>query len=443
MAKIAIIGTGISGLGAAYLLHCHHDITVYEKTGRIGGHSRTVNLRYGDATLPVDTGFIVFNERNYPHLTGLFRHLNVPCHESEMSFSCTIGGGWLEWGAKDLNAMLGQRRNLFRPGFYRLARDVARFNAEAEDIVEAEPRLSLRGLIERLQLGDWFRRYYLLPMGGAIWSCPPQDMLDFPARSFVRFFINHGLMALSGQPQWYTVTGGAQEYVKRLSAPFVEKIRTGIGATRVTRADGKVTVTDANGVDEIYDQIVLACHGDEAFALLADPSAAETTVLSAFRYQKNHMVLHRDESVMPKRKACWASWVYHASRDTQEPKISVTYWMNSLQGIPSRYPLFVTLNPTQSIAPEYVFDEHMFEHPMFDAAAIAAQEHLPAIQGARNTWFCGAHWRHGFHEDGLMSAVAVAEGLGVSAPWGVREPPTPISVPNPTPEWLPVSAVAG
>lgn len=421
MSRVAIIGTGISGLGAAYLLHRKHEITVYEKASRIGGHTRTKTVRYGDRTIPVDTGFIVFNERNYPHLTAMFRHLDVAVHKSNMTFGATINGGWLEWGAKNLNSIFGQRRNVFSPRFHRLIRDVVRFNKEALATVERKPRLTLGELLGHLKLSDWFKHYYLLPMGGAIWSCPPREMLSFPALTFVRFFANHGLLAASGQPQWYTVTGGAQRYVERLTASFAPRIRTDCGAVRVTRDNARVRVADSVGGTETYDQVVFACHADEALALLGDPTPQEATLLGAFRYQKNRAVLHKDISLMPKRRACWASWVYHADGSATEPAISVSYWMNNLQGIDPACPLFVTLNPSRPIAPEHVFDEHLFDHPVFDEAAIAAQPGIRAIQGAQGTWFCGAHLGHGFHEDGLRSAVAVAEGLGARPPWALPE----------------------
>jgi uncharacterized protein len=418
MARIAIIGTGISGLGAAYLLHPHHQVTVYEKTGRIGGHSRTVTVNYDGVPVPVDTGFIVFNFRNYPHLTGLFRHLNVPIHESDMTFSATIRGGWLEWGAKNLDTVFGQRRNLLRPRFLSLIGDVTRFNRNAMAASERHPGFSLDELISHLGLGEWFRRYYLLPMAGAIWSCPPAEMLRFPARSLIRFFANHNLLSSSGQPQWHTVTGGSQEYVRRLTAPFAGRIRTHCGAVAVTRADTGVTVRDTQGGCESYDRVVMACHGDEALALLADASLQERSALGSFQYQKNRAVLHRDESFMPRRKRCWASWVYESDGGFH-PRITVTYWMNRLQGIDAAKPLFVSLNPQREIPPHLVFDEAEFDHPMFDAAAIAAQAQVAALQGNRRTWFAGAHLGHGFHEDGLASAVAVARSMGVDLPWRV------------------------
>ena len=417
MARIAIIGTGISGLGAAHLLHPDHDITVYEKASRIGGHSRTVTVDYDGKAIPVDTGFIVFNRRNYPHLTGLFAELDVPTHKSDMTFAASIRDGWLEWGAQDLNSVIGQRRNLLRPRFALLVRDVMAFNRDAQKMVERRPDLTLDGLIRAMHLGDWFRHYYLLPMAGAIWSCPPSEMLNFPARSLVTFFANHQLLSFTGQPQWYTVTGGSQEYVRRLSAPFVHRIRTDCGAVAVTRQDGKVQIRDARGESHTYDQLVMACHGDEALALLKDAGSTERAALSAFRYQKNRAVLHRDERVMPRRKRCWASWVYHSDGNRAHPHITVSYWMNRLQGIDEKYPLFVSLNPAQPIAQHKIFDSAEFDHPVFDAGALAAQSKIAGLQGLRGTWFCGAHLRHGFHEDGLSSAVTVANLMGSRIPW--------------------------
>jgi predicted NAD/FAD-binding protein len=421
MAKIAIVGTGISGLGSAYLLNPDHEITVYEKASRLGGHSRTVTVDYDGTAIPVDTGFIVFNKPNYPNLTGLFDHLGVASHASDMTFAASIRDGWLEWGAADLNSVIGQRRNLLRPRFALLFRDVLRFNRLAQEMVERLPHLTLDGLIARLNLGNWFRHYYLLPMAGAIWSCPPDEMLRFPARTLIRFFANHHLLSFTGQPQWRTVTGGSQEYVHRLSAPFAGRVRTGCGAAQVTRANGKVQVRDTSGGIETYDQVVMACHGDEALRLLTDADAGERAALSSFRYQKNVAVLHRDTSVMPRQRRCWASWVY-TSDGGPEPEISVSYWMNRLQGIDNRFPLFVSLNPRRAIPDHLVFDTAQFDHPVFDTAALGAQTAIAARQGARGTWFAGAHLGHGFHEDGLASAVSVARALRAPIPWDRTAP---------------------
>ena len=417
MGRIAIVGTGISGLGSAFLLNPDHDVTVYEKDARIGGHSRTVTVDYDGRAIPVDTGFIVFNRPNYPNLSGLFAHLGVPTHASDMTFAASIKDGWLEWGLKDLDSVLGQRRNLLRPRFGMLVRDVFKFNAQAQETVERDPELTVEGLIAKLGLGDWFRRFYLLPMSGAIWSCPPCEMMNFPARTLVQFFANHHLMSFTGQPQWRTVTGGSQEYVSRLTAPFAHRIRTNCGAVAVTRSDGKVQIKDAQGGTETYDQVVMASHGDETLTLLKDAGPDEQAALSAFRYQKNIAVLHRDESIMPRRRRCWASWNYVSDGDILHPKITVTYWMNLLQGIDEKYPLFVSLNPKREISGHLVFDRAEFDHPVFDEAAIAAQGRIAQLQGRRGTWFAGAHLGHGFHEDGLASAVRVAHGLGAQIPW--------------------------
>ena len=417
MASIAIIGSGISGMGSAHLLHPHHAITLYEKNAVVGGHTRTRTVQYGDREIAVDTGFIVFNKRNYPNLTPLFEQLGVPIQESDMTFAATIDNGALEWCARDLNGVFGQRRNLLRPSFYKLMGQVARFNREAASAVAANPTMTLGELIAQLNLSQQFLNYYILPMGGAIWSAPPSKILGFPAATFIRFFENHGLLATSGQPQWYTVAGGSQEYVKRITTQFMDRIRTNCAATRVTREGGQVQVSDTRGETLTYDQVIFASHANETLAMLTDATADERSILGAFTYQKNHAVLHKDVRVMPRRKRCWASWVYMANNAGSEANISVTYWMNLLQSIDNHYPLFVTLNPTFDIASEHIFDEHDFEHPVFTNEAIAAQARIPTLQGQQNSWFAGAYQRYGFHEDGLLSAVNVANGLGVRAPW--------------------------
>jgi predicted NAD/FAD-binding protein len=418
MASIAIIGTGISGMGVASLLHPHHTITVYEQASQIGGHTRTKTIRYDDSTIAVDTGFIVFNYRNYPLLSGLFKHLNVPVQKSDMTFAVTAHARSLEWGAKDLNAVFGQRSNLFRPSFLRLIKDVLVFNSKAPYVAEKNPELTLGGLLKKLGMSQWFADYYILPMGGAIWSCPLQTMLSFPAVNFTRFFKEHGLLSITGQPQWYTVTGGSQEYVSRLIAPFEDRIRVGCGARHIRREDSKVHITDEHGDTQTYDRVILACHADQALAMLSRSTEAEKQALGAIRYQKNRAVLHKDTSVMPQRTRCWASWVYHPDGSQPSDPIAVTYWMNLLQSLPMDKPLFVTLNPAQPIAPEHIFDEHWFEHPVYSPEAVAAQSKIRAIQGHNNTWFCGAYMHNGFHEDGLRSAVDVAALMGISPPWG-------------------------
>ena len=422
MQRIAIIGTGISGMASSYLLHtAGHSITVYEKASRIGGHTRTLNIDYLGTPIAVDTGFIVYNEPNYQNLLGLFRHLGVSVHPSNMSFAMSVAGGKFEWCARSLNSIFGQRSHLFKPSFYGMIRDVLRFNAHALKTVEIHPDMTLGALIGHLKLGKGFMDYYLLPMGGAIWSCSPKTMLDFPAATFVRFFKNHGLLSLAGQHQWYTVTGGSQEYVKKITASFCNQIRTDCAVVSVTRDANGVTITDSTGKTETYDQAVFASHANETLSMLADASEAEREILGAFHYQQNTAYLHRDTSIMPIRRRCWASWVYHANAAGDERErvhgIGITYWMNLLQSIPDRYPLFVTLNPAQPIAESLIFNCHTFEHPIFTRNTIAAQQQLPSIQGTNRSWFCGAYTRYGFHEDGLLSAMNVAHSLGAPIPW--------------------------
>jgi predicted NAD/FAD-binding protein len=419
MSRIAVIGSGISGLSAAYFLKRKHDIRLFEREQRLGGHSRTITVKHRDRIIPVDTGFIVFNERNYPNLTALFSELRVPVKDSDMTYAMSVGDGEFEWGAQDLNTIFGQRSNLFRPSFYRLFREVMRFNQAAEHAVAANPTICLGDLIASLGLSDSFRQLYLLPMSGAIWSSPPRQMLAFPARVFVDFFRNHGLLAMSGQPQWRTVDGGSQEYVSRISGMLGSSISTNCAAVSVRRLPDGVEVTDGSGNKTNFDQVVFACHSDEALALLTDATQSETKALSAIRYQRNDAILHRDPRFMPRRRRCWASWNYKSDGKGNEPAVSVTYWMNRLQGIDPAYPLFVTLNPQASVAEHDIFDRHVFHHPVFDSAAISAQDDLRKLQGQNRTWYCGAYMRHGFHEDGLLSALQVVDKLECAPSWAV------------------------
>ncbi|PKP70822.1 MAG: cyclopropane-fatty-acyl-phospholipid synthase [Alphaproteobacteria bacterium HGW-Alphaproteobacteria-4] len=411
--RIAIIGGGISGLAAAYLLADQHEITLYEAEPRLGGHARTVlaGLR-GDQ--PVDTGFIVFNYANYPHLTRMFAELEVPVQKSDMSFGASIDGGRVEYGLRDLGSVFGQRRNLLRPGYLRMLADIARFNARAE-AAASEADLSIGALCDRLGMGAGFRNYYLLPVAGAIWSTPPEQIADFPARSLLQFFRNHALLTMTGQHQWWTVAGGSIEYVRRLTANLASrgvKLRAGTPVRSVTRGALSASVHPAEGGAEAYDQVIFACHSDVALRLLAQPTSAERRVLGALGYQDNRVILHRDEAQMPKRRACWSSWVYKADTRRPQAAIGVTYWMNRLQGIPESDPLFVTLNPAEPIRDDMIYDEQVFRHPVFDRAAIAAQVEVPALQGVGRVWFAGAWARHGFHEDGFASAVRVAREMG-------------------------------
>lgn len=413
--KIAIIGTGISGLGAAYLLHPHHDITVYEKDNRLGGHSRTMNVSIDGADIPVDTGFIVFNDRNYPLLTGLFRHLGVPIQKSDMSFGASIENGYLEYGSK---GMFAQKRNLLRPAYWRMLRDILRFNRKAVAYLHRSDDVTLTQCLDELRMGDWFRRYYLQAMGAAIWSCSIETILKFPARNFIQFFHNHGLLTVNGHPQWYTVTGGSRVYVEKLVAGFRDRIRLDSGVKSVTRTTDGVHVTDTRGSTSTYDHVIFACHGDQALAILADADTNEQKILNAFTYQKNRAVLHGDSSLMPKKRGAWASWVYLSEQQRdQNPSVSLTYWMNNLQNLPTGRQIFVTLNPGRMPSPDLIYDQHDFDHPVFTRDAVLAQQQINTIQNVNRVSFCGAHLRYGFHEDGLLSAVKVASALGVEIPW--------------------------
>lgn len=417
--KIAIIGTGISSNIASYLLSKVHDITVYEKNDYVGGHSRTLTIDYDGKEIPVDTGFIVFNYRNYPLLTGMFKHFGVEVEKSDMSFAASINNGWLEYNTQSLGKLFAQKKNLFRPKYIGMLKDITKFFKASKVILESEDSTTTLGeFVEELELGQWFKDYFLLPMGGAIWSCPVEQMLEFPAYTYVRFFENHGLLATEGQPQWYTVTGGSKNYVSKLTEGFKDKIRLNCGVSKVTRKNGKVEIIDEQGNTEAYDHVVMGSHGDESLNLLADASDDEKTILGNFKYQKNIAYLHRDKSLMPKNKNAWASWVYLSEeKEDNNPNIAVSYWMNLLQNIDNKHPLFVTLNPAKEPNPELVFNKHEFYHPVFTNEAIASQKQIDKIQGVQNTWFCGAYQRYGFHEDGIMSGVAVAKELGVDVPW--------------------------
>ncbi len=418
MKKIAIIGTGISGLGAASLLHPHHDITVYEKNDYVGGHSRTITVQTPDGPIPVDTGFIVFNKRNYPLLTRLFDYLQVPYTESDMSFGVSINDGWLEYGTQKLSHIWAQKRNLFRPAFWGMIADILKFNKSAGGYLASDPNLTLGECLDTLGMRYWFRNYFLLAMGGAIWSTPLTEMLKFPASTFIRFFENHGLLTVDDHPQWYTVRGGSREYVARLIAPFRDHIHLNRGVMKVWRDTNSVYVEDAQGHKEAFDDVVFACHADQALAMIGDPSDEERKVLSAFRYQPNRAVLHRDLSFMPKRRNAWASWVYLSEeKEDSGPNVSLSYWMNNLQPLKTNIPLIVTLNPGHEPDPALVYNDYMFEHPVFDATAIQHQSQIDSIQGCNRFWFCGAYQRYGFHEDGLGSAVKMTERMGVRPLW--------------------------
>jgi predicted NAD/FAD-binding protein len=414
--RIAIVGGGISGLAAAYLLNNHYDITLYEKNDYLGGHSRTVDILCDDSVIPVDTGFIVFNYNNYPNLVGLFNHLGVESEPSNMSFGVSINNGWLEYGTRRPSGFVAQRNNLLRPKFWRMLSDIFKFNSGAKQYLESD--LSLGQFVDKLGLGGWFRDYYLLAMGASIWSTPPQGMLDFPARTFIQFFDNHKLLTINEQPQWYTVKGRSRAYVTRLTAAFHDKIKLDCGVTQVVRHAEYVDIMDVKGETQRYDQVIFACHSDQALRMIAEPSTQEQDILGAIQYQPNDMVLHSDISFMQKRKKTWSSWVYLSEQKQDNSKsVSLSYWMNNLQPLNTKQPIIVTLNPGREPDPATIFDRYTFEHPVFDQQAIAAQDKLDSIQGKHRCWYVGAWQRYGFHEDGLLSAVNVSQALGATIPW--------------------------
>jgi uncharacterized protein len=418
--KIAVIGAGISGLGAAWALRDTADVTVYEKDARLGGHSHTVDADYNGQKIAVDTGFIVYNEANYPNLTALFAHLKVPTIPTYMTFGFSADHGRFEWQGNTILSLFRQKRNFFDPSFHRMWMDMIRFRRQGLADLKAgrADGLSMAEYLERNRFSKAFRDKCVIPMGAAIWSSRAQDMLAFPAASFIRFFENHRLFYLE-KPEWRTVAGGSREYVRRLSAELTGHVHINTGAVRVTRTPHGVDVTDLRGLTQHFDQAILATHSDEALTLLADPSEPEKQVLGKLTYAPNAVYLHRDPSLMPKRRSVWSSWNYLTETGgPQGAAVSVTYWMNSLQGIDAKYPLFVSLNPPRPPRSDLTFRTFEYAHPQFDSAALAAQRRLHLIQGLRRTWYCGAYSGYGFHEDGLTSGLEVALRLGGQVPWG-------------------------
>ncbi|WP_412505614.1 NAD(P)/FAD-dependent oxidoreductase [Roseovarius sp. SYSU LYC5161] len=410
--KVAVIGAGISGMGAAHSLADTHDITLIEAEPRLGGHARTITAgKRGD--VPVDTGFIVFNHANYPNLTRLFETLEVPVVKSNMSFGASVRGGTLEYGLAGAAAFFAQRRNALNPRFLRMLRDIFRFNARAFENAQ-DSAITIEGLLDRMQLGNYFRDYYLLPFSGAIWSTPKDQILDFPARAMVQFFKNHGLLGYSDQHQWYTVQGGSVSYVSRLEQSLRAQganLRLGCPVAGVRRCATGAEVRVKGDDWEHFDEVVFATHSDQALALLSDASPRERNLLESIRYQPNDVVLHADSSVMPKRRAVWSSWNYAEGTEKRDGQIDVTYWMNSLQPISLDDPHFVTLNSNRPIREDLIYDEVTMRHPVYDLPALAAQEALRDRNGESHTWFCGAWMRHGFHEDGLASGLDVSHAL--------------------------------
>ena len=413
--KIAIIGSGIAGLTSAYLLQREHDITVFEAQDWIGGHTHTVPVRLDGREYAVDTGFIVFNDWTYPNFIQLLQQLGVSFKPTEMSFAVSDPDTGVEYNGHDLNSLFAQRRNLLSPRFWGMIRDILRFNKEALSDLE-QGRIAadttLGQYLSQNGYGQRFIEHYIVPMGAAIWSMSLADMLGFPLQFFVRFFKNHGLLSVSNRPQWYVIEGGSSAYVAPLTKGFAERIRLNCPVSRVERDEQGVTLESPAG-RERFDAVIFACHSDQALQLLAEPSASETEILGALRYADNDVVLHTDTRVLPKRRLAWASWNYRLGGPTRQPA-AVTYNMNILQGIESEHTFCVSLNQTDAIDPDKILARFRYAHPQYSLAASAAQQRGEELQGRQHSYFCGAYWANGFHEDGVVSALRVARHFGVS-----------------------------
>ncbi len=417
--KIAVVGSGISGLAAAYFLSEKFSLKIFEKNQYLGGHSNTVDIDYSGKKIAVDTGFIVFNHQTYPNLTPFFHLLDVAYEKSNMSFAVKVDGGLFEYAGTNVSTVFAQIKNAFNPKFLWMLRDILYFNKKAEEILQRkfEPNYTLKNLLDDLGVREYFRKYYLLPMSGAIWSCPIETMLSYPAQSFVRFFKNHGLLTVSNQPQWFTVSGGSRQYVQKIAAKIgAENISLNNPVIAVERLENKVLLRSNYG-EEFFDYVFFATHGDQVLPILKTPNPQEKSLFGNFKYQSNLAVLHSDSSVMPNAKKAWASWVYAANNQNKNDKISITYWMNKLQNIDQNFPLFVTLNPNQEISRDKIFAQFSYDHPIFDSSAVAAQGFIEQIQGLDRIYFCGAYQKYGFHEDGISSALNAINKLGIKAPW--------------------------
>jgi uncharacterized protein len=419
--RIAIIGTGVAGLGCAHFLHRKFDLTLYEKNDYPGGHTNTVSVSEGMRTVTVDTGFMVFNHVTYPNLTRLFREIGVDTKPAPMSFSVQHLPSGLEFCGSSLNHLFAQRKNLISPRYWKMILQINRFNKEAIEALNRAKfeEVTLGDYVRARNYGDDFLNFYLVPMSSAVWSTPPELMLQFPAVTLLRFFHNHGFLGLHTQHPWFTVVNGAKSYVARITAPLRQKIQLLRGAARVRRKSGQIWVADASGHMETFDHVIFASHADQSLAMLSDADEEEHAVLGEFKYQPNSALLHTDPSVMPKNKLCWASWNYRIDR-ASDGKISpsTVYWMNSLQGVSDRQNYFVSINGENSVNPDFILKRINYEHPVFNLGAIRAQKHLAKLnERMNNVFFCGSYFRYGFHEDAFTSALDLCRLLTGERIW--------------------------
>jgi predicted NAD/FAD-binding protein len=414
--RIAIIGSGVSGLVCAHLLHERHDVVLFEADDRPGGHSHTHRVELSDAVVDVDTGFLVYNERTYPLFCRLLDRLGVATQPSDMSFSVTDARTGIEWRGTSPSTVFAQRGNVARPAFWRMLADIGRFNRLARGLLEDPPpdNVTLEDVLGPHRWSAGFRHWYLVPLGSSIWSADPTTFARIPAATFARFFERHGLLRLRDQPPWRTVTGGSRTYVQTILGPLQAegRVRLGTPIDKIRRQAGGVEVVGPGGV-ESFDHVVVATHSDQALRLLSDPDRAESETLGAIRYQPNRATLHTDARLMPHNRRAWASWNYHRLHEDTD-QATLTYHLNQLQGIPSRTPVLLTLNQDEAIDPESVLARMDYAHPVLDSGTVMAQGRHGQINGARRTWYCGAYWGNGFHEDGVRSAVETCRALGVT-----------------------------